>query len=134
MDVENKHGKMEASLRATGKMEQSMDKEDLSMPWVMFTKVNGKMIWPMDSDVILIAKVQSMRETSLRICSMAMGRNNGRMERCIRVITKQEEEMAMENLYSQINLNIWAILAMIIFTVKVHMIGPMAENTKANGL
>jgi len=111
-----------------------MDKADLYMLWVMYMKVNGKTTWQMDLDAILIVKAPNMREISLRICSMAMEKSHGKMEHCIKVITKPVEEMAMENLCSRINLNTRAILSMIISMARELMIGPMVENTKDNGL
>lgn len=132
MVTECRIGQTGRNLKAIGWMERLMDRENLQMEWVMFTKDNFEMIRPMVGEFWYPQK-EDTKVLGGTISNMGRVSSSGVVVANIKVDTRKVKSMVTEDTFGLTRQNIRAIGHMVLLLVMGGQYGLMAVATKDNG-
>ena len=124
---------MGLSIVDSGKMIRYKDKESLTMPVEMCTKVNSLMASPMGMVSMYLAVVMSMKDSGVMIGHMEKAKCVMRRDRFIKANIKVEKCMAMESIGGLMALYIKATGRIVVSMEKENIGGMMGEDASASG-
>jgi hypothetical protein len=128
-----RYGLTEASMRDTGRMTKLTVKEDLSMLTEIFMTAIGRMIRPMDSEVILTPMEPSIKDIGKMISNMEKVRNNGLMAHNTQEAINTERKTVLESSCGQTSLLTMVNSLIITSMARVSTDGLTVENTSETG-
>jgi len=128
-----KYGRMDRSMKATGKMTNLMDLVVLSMQTVTTTMETGIMIWLRALGHTVITKDQNMSEAGKMTSKMALALKFGLMVLSLKVRSKMDKNTVMVSLNGPMVLTTSAILLRTRFKAMEFTNGMMEDTTKGNG-